>query len=151
MMAVDPGDFTPEALAAIAPDCGECGPMGRVALVKGADIYPSRRELWVEVDGADKHWWKCRCGAYTRCARGTLRSLGTPAGAETRQARIAAHGAFDPLWQKRQRLDGITAKAAKAKGYKWLAAQLGIDPKDCHIAMMDARMARRVVDVCKRR
>lgn len=35
------------------------------------------------------------------------------------------------------------------RGYKWLAAQIGMDPKHCHIGEMTADDARRVVDVCR--
>lgn len=140
-MIVDPGDFTPEAIAKIAPPCGECGkPAG---MVGGLAIYPHRADL------AAKWFWRCACGAYCGVHSGTLKPLGSPANAETRKARSAAHAAFDPLWERRQRLSGLSKGHARGKGYKWLAAQLGIDAKDCHIGMMDAATARRVVEICR--
>lgn len=143
MIDIDPGDFTPEALAQIAPVCGECGQPTQ--MVGGKVIYPHRPDLW---DG--RWYWRCACGAYCGVHRGTLKPLGSPAGRETRRAREAAHAAFDPLWQKRQQLSGLTKHHARGKGYKWLAAELGIDRKDCHIGMMDAATARRVVEICRR-
>ena len=32
--------------------------------------------------------------------------------------------------------------------YRWLADRLGIDPSECHIAMMDIETCQRVVEVC---
>lgn len=142
MIAVDPGDFTAEAIDAIAPACGECGT--RTHIATGREIYPHRPDLW-----EGRHYWRCSCGAYCGVHRGTLKPLGKPAGKETRTARLAAHAAFDPLWQKRERISGITRKQARGRGYKWLAAQLGIDRKACHIGEMDAATARRVVEICK--
>lgn len=141
MMEVDPRDFTPEALAKLAPACGECG--GSTALVGGNVIYPHRPDL------SGGWYWRCGCGAYCGIHKGTFKPLGSPAGKETRRAREAAHAAFDPLWKKRQRLSGLAPHHARGKGYKWLAEQLGIDRKDCHIGMMDAATARRVVEICK--
>lgn len=143
VMLVDPGDFTPEALRKIAPACGEgCAP-GSVELVAGDVVYPGRHDL------ASRWYWRCECGA--RCGvHPNLKPMGSPAGAETRRARMDAHAAFDPMWQKRARISKLTVKQARGAGYKWLAAQLGIDRKDCHIAEMDAAMARRVVEICRK-
>lgn len=145
---VDPGDFTPAALAKIAPTCAECGSLA--SIVDGKLIYPQRPELWINDDGSQRWWWLCnQCGAYCGVHRGTLKPLGTPAGAETRRARLSAHAAFDPLWQKRQRLSEISKTKARNRGYQWLADQLGIRRADCHIAMMDAATAWRVVEICR--
>lgn len=148
----DPGDFTPEAIAKIAPACGTCPDDGEVAMVSVEVIYPHRPDLWVRDDGSKPWYWRCaRCGGYVGAHRDTLKPLGSPADKATRDARSAAHAAFDPLWRKRQRLSGLSNQHARGKGYKWLAAELGIDRKDCHIGMMDAATARRVVEICKRR
>lgn len=147
---IDPGDFSPESVAKLAPECGECDKPGGVALAGGELIYPHRRDLWTLDGGAKRWWWRCaHCGAYCGIHRGTLKALGRPAGLETRRAREAAHAAFDPLWKKRQRLSGLSTHKARGKGYKWLAGQLGLDAKTCHIGEMDAAMARRVVEICR--
>jgi hypothetical protein len=54
---------------------------------------------------------------------------------------MAAHAAFDPVWKS----------GAKKRGsaYAWLADELGMGKKDCHIGMMDVADCRRVVDACK--
>lgn len=147
---IDPRDFTSEALRKIAPACGECQDGGDVDIAQGQIIYPNRSDLWSHPDGAERWWWLCnQCGGYVGTHRDTLKPLGSPAGKETRRAREAAHAAFDPLWQKRQRLSGLSRSAARGRGYKWLAGQLGIPAKECHIGHMTAEMARRVVEICR--
>lgn len=147
-MHIDPGDFTPEALKAIAPRCSACE-AGAVTLVGVQTIYPNRRDLWQREDGSTPWYWRCECGAYCGAHRDTLKPFGTPADAATRQARMDAHAAFDPLWRRKMRKEGLSATKARGKGYKWLAAQLGMEPKFCHIGEMTAADARRVVDVCR--
>ncbi len=149
MIPIDPEDFTPEALRKVAPPCAECPDGGNVEIVGGEAVYPHRSDLWAYLDGAKRWWWRCSCGAYVGVHKGTINPLGTPAGRETRRAREEAHAAFDPMWQKRQRLSGLSKTKARGRGYKWLAAQLGIAAKDCHIGHMDADTARRVVEICR--
>lgn len=121
--------------------CGECSkPAG---LVTGSVIYPRRPDL-----AGKTYWLCCACGAYVGCHPGTQQPLGTPCGPATRAARSAAHAAFDPLWKAKASGDGVPKNEARGAGYRWLAAQLGIDGADCHIGHMDAASARRVVDIC---
>lgn len=153
MIQVDPRDFTPEVLRKVAPTCGECTEQGAsvVELVGGAVIYPHRPEFW-QKDGVDRWWWRCEnCGAYVGTHAGTIKPLGTPCGPETRRAREAAHAAFDPLWRKRMQLSGLKQSVARGRGYKWLAKQMGLATKDCHIGMMTAAQAWRVVELCRAR
>lgn len=142
--AVDPADFTPEAIAKLAPECGTCGPRDGIKLVRGSAVYGRRPDLH------DKWFWWCPCGNYCGTHAGTLKALGKPANAETRAARSAAHEAFDPMWRRKMERDGVTVHKARGAGYKWLAAQMGIDRKDCHIGAMSLHDARRVVDICSR-
>lgn len=124
-----------------APSCADCGASAELAT--GVEVYPNRPDL------ADKMLWRCVCGAHVGCHPGTTKPFGSPAGQDTRAARIAAHAAFDPLWRAKQRRECCSKKAARGAGYKWLADQLGIDRDACHIGMMDASMARRVVEVIR--
>lgn len=123
-------------------DCGECGkPAG---LVNGELIYPHRSDLH------EKPFWRCSaCGAYVGCHDGTYRAKGTPCGPETRAARIAAHAAFDILWQRKMARDGVSKGRARAAAYAWLSEQLGLPPEQTHIGMMDAATALRVIEVCR--
>lgn len=129
-------------LAASPPLCLECG--REASLVQSQTIYPRRPDLW------NRPMWRCSCGAYTACHDGTERPKGRPAGPATRRARIAAHAEFDRLWEAKMRRDGCSKKQARQAGYRWLAVQLGIEPRDCHIGMMGERDARRVESLCRR-
>mgnify|MGYP000255144017 CR=1 FL=1 len=118
------------------PQCVECA--NTASLVGGALIYPHRDDLH------DRWFWLCECGAYCGTHRGTQKPLGTPAGRETRQARMAAHNAFDPLWKVGKRMSRMEA-------YGWLATVTGIPHHKCHIGMMTKAQAMRVVQVCHER
>ncbi|WP_226018433.1 zinc-finger-containing protein [Novosphingobium sp. FKTRR1] len=117
-----------------SPLCAECGDPAHP--VGGERIYPHRSDLH------HKRFWLCRCGAYCGCHPGTDNALGTPAGPDTRRARSAAHAAFDPLWR-----DG---GMSRAEAYAWLASELSMDRKQCHIGMMTADQARAVVNAVRR-
>ena len=122
--------------------CSECGGVARVQ--PGSKVYPKRKDL------AHKMFWVCPyCGARVGCHRGSLAPLGTPALADTREARKAAHDAFDPLWRAKMRREGISRDLARGQAYCWLAEQLGLEPEACHIGMMDKATARKVVDICR--
>lgn len=80
-----------------------------------------------------------RCGG-THGAHPDGSPLGVPADRKTRQARIAAHRAFDSLWSNgAQRLDA----------YDWLAKALGIKPEECHFALFDRARCERVIELVR--
>lgn len=111
------------------PTCIECSETAE--LTTGKQIYPHRKDLW------SKSFWLCQCGAYCGCHPGTTNALGNPCGAETRKARSAAHAAFDPLWRRK--------KMSRRDAYKWLADAANIPVERCHMGMMTADEAHRVV------
>lgn len=103
--------------------------------VRGSVIYPHRRDL------ARKWFWRCiPCGAYVGCHQGSGRPLGRLANKQLRSAKQSAHAAFDPIWK--------SGRMKRGKAYSWLAKQLGIPKKHCHIGMFDVDMCSRVVEVC---
>lgn len=116
-----------------APTCMECGNLSR--LTDGREIYPHRPDLFA------KSFYKCKCGAYCGCHPGSTEPLGFPCGQDTRNARSAAHSAFDPIWKKRAMTRG--------DAYRWLSKRTGIATEKCHIGMMTADQARLVVEVCR--
>ncbi len=117
----------------ICPYCNEAA-----ILVYGAVIYPHRPDL------REKRFWRCLpCDAHVGCHPGTEKPLGRLANKELRSAKQKAHVAFDPLWQSGWR--------NRREAYAWLAHQLGINERDCHIGMMDVPTCRRVVTVCRER
>ena len=56
--------------------------------------------------------------------------------AETHQARQYAHKVFDSLWQ--------SGLVDRSRAYALLAAELNLDPADCHMKLMDRETAERV-------
>jgi len=114
--------------------CDYCG--SAPELVTGAEVYPHLPKL------RDKWIWRCQpCKARVGCHPGTQVPLGRLANAELREAKQAAHAAFDPVWK-----DG---HMKRGQAYSWLAERLGIHGKDCHIGMMNEEQCRRVVELCK--
>jgi hypothetical protein len=114
--------------------CPYCGNAAK--LVGGNVIYPHRRDLY------EKKFYQCApCDAYVGCHPGTTDALGRLADADLREAKMAAHAAFDPIWK--------TGQKKRGSAYAWLCDQLGIEKKDCHIGMFDVAMCERVVAVCK--
>lgn len=92
--------------------------------------------------------WVCApCEAWVGCHPNGA-PLGRLANKALRQAKQAAHAAFDPLVTGKMRRDGVTKNHARGSAYKWLAGQLGIDRKDCHIGMFDEATCERVVAIC---
>lgn len=106
-------------------------------LVGGDTIYPHRRDLYA------RKFYNCApCGAWVGCHPGTTKPLGRLADAELRIAKQQAHAAFDPLWRS-----NVNMKRKDA--YAWLAKQLGIERKRCHIGYFDVETCRRVVEICR--
>jgi zinc-finger-containing domain len=112
-----------------------------------AEFLPESRRLY-----RGKDWgpvWHCApCGAWVGCHPGTTRPLGRLADADLRWAKAKAHEVFDPLWRARMTRDGLRQGHARAKAYRWLAAQLGIERSACHIGMFDLPTARRAIEIC---
>ncbi len=114
--------------------CNYCGkPAG---LFTGKDVYPHREELH------ERRFWVCwPCNAWVGSHDKDDKSepLGMLADEELRNARIAAHEAFDPLWKN--------GEMSRDEAYAWLADALGISALKCRIGWMDAEECRRVVSV----
>lgn len=105
-------------------------------LVSGDKIYPHRRDLH------HRKFWRCRrCDAYvgTHPSSKKHKPLGRLANRELRQAKVAAHEAFDWLWR--------SGKLPRSEAYKWLASKLGIPVNKCHIGYFDEAQCTKVVSV----
>lgn len=108
---------------------------GRVLLVTGATVYPGRADL------SSKPIWRCEeCGAYAGCHPGTERRVGRLSNAQTRKLKVAAHAAFDPIWQ--------SGRMSRTKAYAWLREQTGLSERDCHIGWMDDDQLWLVITIC---
>ena len=105
-----------------------------------AMFYPDSKHLYYGRDyGPIYHCLPCN--AYVGCHDGTITALGTPADRQTREARKAAHEAFDQIWQSR--------RMTRPDAYAMLQKALGLTKDECHIGLFDIEMADRVVEVAR--
>lgn len=81
------------------------------------------------------------CDAYVGVHKGTDKPLGRLADKELRYWKMAAHDAFDPIWQ--------TKKMKRNQAYKWLAERMGLSPQEAHIGMFDVLQCKKVIKICK--
>lgn len=109
--------------------CIECSGTN-IIIVGGDAIYPHRPDLH------GKRFHRCQCGAYCGSHADTGVALGYPCGPATRWARQAAHAALDPVWRQ--------GTLKRNGAYRRLARELGLNPAECHIGMMNETTARRV-------
>jgi len=122
---------------------------GKAELVGGNVIYPHRTDLH------DRCFWLCRtCKAYVGCHKGPdCIPFGPLANGSTRAARVRAHAAFDPVWQTMvQASEGIlTDRQSRKLAYWWLANEMNIPEKECHIGMFSVEQCEQVLNICRRR
>ena len=124
------------------PICPYCN--SKSERVYGDKIYPRRPDLWAQI------FYRCKpCKAWVGTHKNSNgKPLGRLANLELRRAKGKAHAAFDRLWKAKMQRDDCSKSQARKAGYRWLAEQLEIDPKDCHIGMFDVEMCNRVADIC---
>ncbi len=84
-------------------------------------------------------------GIYPRSKRNV--PLGRLANAELRQAKSDLHAALEPLVAAKMRRDGCNAFEARAKGIRWLAAQVGADVASSTLHTFDAQQCRQAIDL----
>jgi len=122
--------------------CAYCGGAAELA-EPGDHLYPYFKDYGPV--------WACpHCpSTYVGCHPGTILPLGRTANKALRDAKKAAHEAFDPLWQGKVAIEGCRPHKARKLGYTWLAAQLGIHVDHCHIGWFDEAQCARVVEICK--
>jgi hypothetical protein len=115
-----------------APICDYCG---------NSSVLTSSKEVYGGRDYGPIYLCRCQLGlAYVGCHKGTTVPLGRLANPELRKWKKLAHDALDPLWKR--------GKMARSECYAWLAKELQIQPKDCHIGMFDVEMCERVHAIC---
>lgn len=116
------------------PICPYCSKEAK--LVGGDYVYPHRKDLT-----PIKFWICIACDAWT----GTHKSSpihapkGRLAKADLRAAKIAAHKAFDPIWQN--------GSMNRRQAYRWLQEQLGAE-RQPHIGWMDIEECQEVRRIC---
>lgn len=101
--------------------CNYCGRFAE--LHAGPAVYPDRKEL------LDRQFWVCwPCDAWVGCKINSDEPFGELADEGLRAARIAAHKAFDPIWEN----EILT----KQQAYDWLAQALAIPRRECKIGLL---------------
>lgn len=118
--------------------CNCCGSTC-VFLVPNEEIYGKSYGDWPYAYFCDD------CGAYVGVHPNTDIPLGTMADKELREARKKAKSA----WQSACKMLGLD----RAKGYAWLAKQMGIEASECHFGWFDVHrcgVAYRVCSTSKR-
>lgn len=93
------------------------------------------------------------CDAYVGVHKGTDKALGRLSNKELREAKKEAHRYFDQI-ARTGLINKIYTKflpktSNRKKAYKWLALQMGIEEKYCHIGMMDIEQCNQVVEISK--
>lgn len=82
-----------------------------------------------------------KCDARVGVHPGTYTPLGTVANQRDRDARMAAHAAFDPIWR-------VGPRRGRGKrrrwAYAWLSTALDIPMEYCHIGLFNSDMCRQV-------
>lgn len=126
-----------------------CGYCGRAARFRETSEHIYQGLDWGPV-------WECPvCDAYCGCHPDTGQPLGTLANKALRTQRREVKLLFNPLWED---VDGAYPYVApggrprlrrimRTRAYAWLAEQLGLSKDDCHVAMFDEAMCRRVVQL----
>lgn len=118
-------------------------------LVAGDVVYPHRPDLRA------KKFYRCEpCAAWVGCHPNTTTPMGRLATKDLREAKQAAHAAFDPIWKERfdrKSAEDSTYRQHHARGgrYKVLAKLLGIPMAECHIGMFSVDLCRRTVEICR--
>lgn len=117
--------------------CDSCGSLD-IQLADNKQLYGKSFGKWPII-------WLCwTCEASVGCHAETDIPLGFMADRETRQLRLKAHNAFDPLWKKSGKFKRITA-------YTWLASMLQIPLKECHISQFSKKQCELTVIYSKRK
>jgi hypothetical protein len=93
-----------------------------------------------------KHYgdiYLCEClpeKAYVGVHKGTERPKGTLANKELRELRKKVHAVFDPIWKEKRK--------TRSKAYKWLANEMKINTKKCHIGMFNIEQCKQAIQIC---
>lgn len=85
-----------------------------------------------------KAWWCEPCDAYVGCHENSKRPKGSLANKATREARIKAHAAFDPLWK--------TGRFRRGELYSEITVALG---RQIHIGESSVEQCQEIIEWCK--
>jgi hypothetical protein len=78
----------------------------------------------------------------------TLKPMGRLAKESLRGLQKRAYVAFNQLWGMVGPANGWPPDPTRKAAYRWLAQEIGIDPRDCHIGFFDEVQTRLVIEIC---
>lgn len=89
------------------------------------------------------------CKAHVGCMTNSDQSLGMVAKEGLRKLRIKTNELISPLVNLKATGSNKKRHAAQALFRNWLAEKLGINPVECHVAMMDTERCKQVIEICE--
>jgi ssDNA-binding Zn-finger/Zn-ribbon topoisomerase 1 len=97
--------------------------------------------------------WYYRCFHFPACrgmhgAHPNGVPLGIPANADTKEWRIKAHAALDPLYASYPK--GKERREMRSRAYKWMAYAMGLDINDAHIGQFTAEQCKRLIELIEK-
>ena len=118
----------------------KCPYCGSDVVLKEASIISKKFAKYNE------HIWMCsnypECNSYVGCYPNTTTPRGRLANPRLRTLKKEAHKQFDKKWRE--------GDMTREEAYIWLANNLHISLKDCHIGMFDVQMCKKVISLCER-
>lgn len=137
-------------LAPTVTVAGQCSGVDKTKLINKGLVCPYCDCFTQLVDSAEFYngtsygpVYACRpCRSWVGVHRGTTAALGRVADGELRNAKYMAHYYFDIIWRNKH--------MPRKQAYKWLAKQLRIPAKDCHIGWFDLKQCNKVIEVSRK-
>lgn len=117
------------AEAATLP-CPDCGAPLVLKEGKHGKFYGCSRFRWTG------------CGGSHSAHQSTGKPMGVPAKQEVKEARKAAHRAFDELW--------TTGRMSRKQAYAWMQKVMQMTKREAHIARFDLAQCARLIDEVQR-
>ena len=118
------------------PYCHSQAFLRPASMVHGGAYRQPGEEVYVcaRYPACDKYY------SYVSAHRRTRLPMGTLANRPLRVKRMEAHESFNRLWKS-----GMMTRTA---AYRWLQVQLGLPPKDAHIAKFSEWRCEQVIRLC---
>jgi len=114
-----------------------------ILLISEVDLYGK-----IYSSKSDKRFWQCqKCQSYVGCHENSNKPYGILADKDTREMRIKVHSIFDPIWQYYIYRFSMQKYKVRGKAYKWLAEEMGLKIKYCHIGMFDIEMCEKAIEI----
>lgn len=120
------------------PKSAHTGEKVRCPFCNGDAEWVENKTIYGKNYGKSYMMWICApCDAYVGCHQNTKKPLGTLANKETRQWRMKAHEAFDPLWKK--------AGLQRREAYNFISNKLG---REVHVGESNIEQCKEIIALC---